>query len=299
MSQVMKALRRGEKGALNSSLSGMYSLPQPAINQRKSVSIITIVMLMTLPALVAVSTQLVPLLKPVASEETTVIEMNVNDSASLQAASQIVKEQVRSAPSFGELKPLVRKDNYLSAVEIKSELTAPPSLTKSSPEAVQVKSSQPDTPTIQTETASNTLSNQESLIGEASTIEPSGNDKNLALKNLDMSEFSPELALTIESILQGSNDGEPEPNETQTSGGVLDIEKDSGQLQGWLPKLNFQTHMYSSDDRKRWIKVNDQEVSAGEWLKEEVQILSISPQFVTIEYQGLNIRVPALYEWQG
>ncbi|MBW3697167.1 hypothetical protein EK599_15820 [Vibrio sp. T187] len=271
MSQVMKALESTQRATLNQSNSGMYPSPQ-GVRSTKKWSLTGIACVVLLPSIAVVGSQVLP---DYVNNEPTPVPVVVEVEPIPVEAPAIEIKDLRPAPQLTELKPLLRQESYL---------TAQPML-----RTVESNSSAPrpvEAPVPATEAAN--------VQGQ-----PTANE-NLALENLDMSEFSPELALTIESILNGTNDSNS-ADETTSSvyGDALDIEKDAAQLEGWLPKLNFQAHMYSSDENKRWIKVNGQEASSGDWVDEGIQIIDIEPQFVMIQFKRLNIRVPALYEWQG
>lgn len=113
------------------------------------------------------------------------------------------------------------------------------------------------------------------------------------MSQLDLSELAPELALKVESALKSER---VEPQAAQDASNL------SLQPELWydrLPAMNFQTHVYSSQMNKRWVKVNGVEYSEGNWIGDEVELVSIEPQSCLIRFQGELIEVPALYDWQG
>ncbi|PMG29378.1 general secretion pathway protein GspA [Vibrio splendidus] len=122
------------------------------------------------------------------------------------------------------------------------------------------------------------------------------------LQGLDLSELPPELALKLESMM-GEQQSAPEPMDSRPAGQVgsqvIELESHSNSLSGVLPKLDLQTHMYSSSETKRWVKVNGQEVAQGDWIGRDIQLLEIKPQSVIIEFNQQKIEIPALYEWKG
>nr|WP_281259838.1 general secretion pathway protein GspB [Vibrio albus] len=63
--------------------------------------------------------------------------------------------------------------------------------------------------------------------------------------------------------------------------------------------MDLQTHMYSSSAEGRWVKINGQELHEGDWLDDQVQLLSISPRNIVVRFGGQQIEIPALYEWEG
>lgn len=125
-------------------------------------------------------------------------------------------------------------------------------------------------------------------------------DQNMGLEELDLSSLSPELALKFQSALQATADsGSFSANEKLFNRETIDIDKTGGQYQGRLPALNLQTHMYSSDSQRRWVKINDHEYSEGDWIENQIQLLKIKPQSVIVEFEDQLLELPALYEWQG
>ncbi|WP_341659621.1 general secretion pathway protein GspB [Vibrio sp.] len=117
-------------------------------------------------------------------------------------------------------------------------------------------------------------------------------DSDTLLKGLDLSGLPPEIALRVESALDDS--------ETfNQSDDASDLALNSREWQGKLPPLNFQTHVYSSNPNKRWVKVNGTEYREGDWINDNIQLQNIDSQHSTITFNGTEIQVPALYDWKG
>lgn len=129
---------------------------------------------------------------------------------------------------------------------------------------------------------------------------PLSMDQNMGLEELDLSSLSPELALKFQSALQATADSDSfSANEKLFNRETIDIDKTGDQYRGRLPALNLQTHMYSSDSQRRWVKINDHEYSEGDWIENQIQLLKIKPQSVIVEFEEQLLELPALYEWQG
>tara|TARA_Y100001956_G_scaffold82452_1_gene103393 strand:- start:1061 stop:1828 length:768 start_codon:yes stop_codon:yes gene_type:complete len=114
------------------------------------------------------------------------------------------------------------------------------------------------------------------------------------LGNLDLSELSPELALRIESALGGDQATASESN-TELS----NLAQQGDKWQGKLPALNFQTHVYSSNVAKRWVKVNGTEYNEGDWITDRIKLEKIEQNGCQIRFDDELIDIPALYDWQG
>ncbi|MBU2897231.1 general secretion pathway protein GspB [Vibrio hepatarius] len=117
-------------------------------------------------------------------------------------------------------------------------------------------------------------------------------DNDSLIENLDLSGLSPELALRVESALDNREVSSQSRN-------TSDLVLNSREWQGKLPPLDFQTHVYSSNPDKRWAKINGTEYREGDWISEDIQLQNIESQYSVISFNGLEIQVPALYDWQG
>lgn len=73
------------------------------------------------------------------------------------------------------------------------------------------------------------------------------------------------------------------------------------QLPAWvlteLPGMAFSTHMYATEPRDRWLRVNGQQMREGDWIEDKVQILRIEPQHVIMTFKGHEFRMGALTDW--
>ncbi|EDP58407.1 general secretion pathway protein GspB [Vibrio sp. AND4] len=119
-------------------------------------------------------------------------------------------------------------------------------------------------------------------------------DQGLSLNDIDLSSLSPDLAMKVENALANNNQPLLKP-----SSSIGNLEGETQQWQGRLPALNLQTHLYSSDVNRRRVKINNVDYHQGDVVDGQVTLEEIQPQAVIIQFQGEQIRVPALYEWEG
>ncbi|CAK1767972.1 general secretion pathway protein GspA [Vibrio crassostreae] len=225
-----------------------------------------------------------------------VIESQISDvdTADLNAVEEVKDDPlfvVRPAPVSQALKALPRQEMY-AQVDSESTNVAGGSI-------VPLASSE-----------SSARASEESELSLAQPeVQPGVSNENTALQSdsdllqgLDLSELPPDLALKLESIM-GEQQSAPEPMDSRPAGQrgsqVIELETHTNSLSGVLPKLDLQTHMYSSSETKRWVKVNGQEVAQGDWIGQDIQLLEIKPQSVIIEFNQQKIEIPALYEWKG
>lgn len=123
------------------------------------------------------------------------------------------------------------------------------------------------------------------------------------VSDLDLSGVSPELAERFKLALDlpaSSRKKVPTSNAIKIPQDTINLVGNENQYYGHLPEMNFETHMYSSQFRSRWVKVNGKEVHEGEWIAGgSVQLEQILPGSLIIQFGGQSIQVPALYEWKG
>ena len=212
------------------------------------------------------------------------------DAVSVDAEDEVLFA-VRPAPVSQPLKALPRQEVY---AQIGSEST-----NVAGGAIVPVASSESRART--SEESELSLAQQEVQQGVSNENTALQSDSDL-LQGLDLSELPPDLALKLESMM-GEQQSAPEPMDSRPAGQVgsqvIELESHSNSLSGVLPKLDLQTHMYSSSETKRWVKVNGQEVAQGDWIGQDIQLLEIKPQSVIIEFNQQKIEIPALYEWKG
>lgn len=216
------------------------------------------------------------------------------DTAGLNAVEEVKDAPlfvVRPAPVSQTLKALPRQEMY-AQIDSESTNVAGGSIV----------------PLASSESSARTSEESELSLAQPE-VQPGVSNENTALQSdsdllqgLDLSELPPDLALKLESIM-GEQQSAPEPMDSRPAGQrgsqVIELETHTNSLSGVLPKLDLQTHMYSSSETKRWVKVNGQEVAQGDWIGQDIQLLEIKPQSVIIEFNQQKIEIPALYEWKG
>ncbi|WP_321283506.1 general secretion pathway protein GspB [uncultured Vibrio sp.] len=129
----------------------------------------------------------------------------------------------------------------------------------------------------------------------ATQNQASDDDLDFTLEDIDLSSLSPDLAMKVENALSRRSEGVA----PQRVVPVNDLEGNAQRWQGRLPALNLQTHMYASDAERRWVKINNVEYHQGDVVDGQVTLKEIQPQAVIVDFQGEQIRIPALYEWEG
>lgn len=65
-------------------------------------------------------------------------------------------------------------------------------------------------------------------------------------------------------------------------------------LQLQVPEFNIVAHVYSSDERQRWLNVDGAELQEGGMIGGKLKIIEIRPRDVVLEIQGTQFKVPAI-----
>lgn len=129
------------------------------------------------------------------------------------------------------------------------------------------------------------------------------NDEGELVRAEDLSpaaeDISPELLDKFRqavSALDNTDSIAPEP-EVEQPQEVVRVD----QLPSWvlaeLPSLSFSAHMFASDAADRWVRVNGQELKEGDWLDDNLRIVSIRSQHVILAYKGQEFSMRALTDW--
>ncbi|MGL5250552.1 MAG: general secretion pathway protein GspB, partial [Enterovibrio sp.] len=78
---------------------------------------------------------------------------------------------------------------------------------------------------------------------------------------------------------------------------VLPLSDVPSALLSRMPPMNFQAHVYASDKKNRWVKVNSRNALEGDQVANGVTLLGIEPQQVVVQFEGMLISIPALSSW--
>jgi general secretion pathway protein B len=64
-----------------------------------------------------------------------------------------------------------------------------------------------------------------------------------------------------------------------------------------MPAMSFSAHMYASNPRDRWVRVNSQRVGEGEEIANSVILQRIEPEKVVLSFKGQEFTMNALSDW--
>ena len=111
------------------------------------------------------------------------------------------------------------------------------------------------------------------------------------ISNELLSKFNKALQEVSE---QPESDVAPEKPDVQ---GVVRIDQLPPWLMTELPSMAFSAHMYASDPKQRWVRVNNDKLVEGDLIDRKVTIMRIDPQHVILNYAGHEFSMSALTDW--
>lgn len=123
-------------------------------------------------------------------------------------------------------------------------------------------------------------------------------DELLPAAELEQSDVSAELRGKFESALAAA-DNQPQRRQEINYHDLpaQDISQLDDLLQRQLPALRFEAHVYASDAKQRWIKVNGKDLQQGQWVTADIQVKEILPQYVVLQFNQVQFSVEALADW--
>ena len=123
-------------------------------------------------------------------------------------------------------------------------------------------------------------------------------DELLPVAELEESDVSAELRGKFESALAAADSPQRRKQEINYHDvPAQDINQLDDLLQRQLPSLRFEAHVYATDAKQRWIKVNGKDLQQGQWVTADIQVKEILPQYVVLQFNQVQFSVEALTDW--
>ena len=123
-------------------------------------------------------------------------------------------------------------------------------------------------------------------------------DELLPAAELEQSDVSAELRDKFESALAAADSPQQRKQEINYHDvPAQDINQLDDLLQRQLPSLRFEAHVYATDAKQRWIKVNGKDLQQGQWVTADIQVKEILPQYVVLQFNQVQFSVEALADW--
>jgi general secretion pathway protein B len=111
--------------------------------------------------------------------------------------------------------------------------------------------------------------------------------------------ISPDLLRRFESAI-ASLDQAPEPAyepEVKMISDVPRVHELPARTLTILPSMAFSAHMYASDPKERWVRVNGRRVNEGDYIEDDLRVITIKPQELILSFNGQEFSMAALTDW--
>ncbi|BDX06954.1 general secretion pathway protein GspB [Planctobacterium marinum] len=219
-------------------------------------------------------------------KQVLVVNTTQQDSTN-EAKVSVVSAPDESTEQETQLQDAVLDESETSDTESTTVTAELPMVAQNQPVAPQNQAPQVDNNTIESgvaeiQTAQNT---QESVVSPE------------LLKRFEdaMAELERESSPTVADDGQTLEYGDVSNDYNNTQ--VQRVDQLPARVMTRLPGMSFSAHMYASNPRDRWVKLNGIEMGEGEWLDDKLFIERIEPQHVILVFEGHQFSMRALSEW--
>lgn len=114
---------------------------------------------------------------------------------------------------------------------------------------------------------------------------------------LSADEVPQELKDKFQYALEAAK-GERRPAKiTEHAAPARDISTLDDSLQRQIAPLRFEAHVYASEPKQRWVKVNGKDLQEGQWITADIQLKEITPNYVLMQNGRQLFSMEALSEW--
>jgi len=114
---------------------------------------------------------------------------------------------------------------------------------------------------------------------------------------LTPADVSEELRNKFALALEQSDPMPRHQSVTSHAAPARDIQTLDDLLKRQIPPLRFEAHIYASDPKQRWVKVNGKDLQEGQWVTADIQLKEITPQYVLLQTGRQMFSMEALTEW--
>jgi len=114
---------------------------------------------------------------------------------------------------------------------------------------------------------------------------------------LTTADVSDELRSKFALALEQSDPMPRHQSVTSHAAPARDIQTLDDLLKRQIPPLRFEAHIYASEPKQRWVKVNGKDLQEGQWVTADIQLKEITPQYVLLQTGRQMFSMEALTEW--
>lgn len=105
------------------------------------------------------------------------------------------------------------------------------------------------------------------------------------------------LRQKFQYAIEATNQSVRKPQVTEHAAPARDVRALDELLQRQIPPLRFEAHIYASDPKKRWVKVNGKDLQEGQWVTADIQLKEITPNYVLLQTGRQLFSMESLSEW--
>jgi len=114
---------------------------------------------------------------------------------------------------------------------------------------------------------------------------------------LTTADVSDELRSKFALALEQSDPMPRHQSVTEHAAPARDIQTLDELFKRQIPPLRFEAHIYASEPKQRWVKVNGKDLQEGQWVTADIQLKEITPQYVLLQSGRQMFSMEALTEW--
>jgi general secretion pathway protein B len=117
------------------------------------------------------------------------------------------------------------------------------------------------------------------------------------VRELTSADVSDELRNKFALALEQSDPLPKHQSVTDHVAPARDIQTLDELLKRQIPPIRFEAHIYASDPKQRWVKVNGKDLQEGQWVTADIQLKEITSQHVLLQTGRQMFSMEALSEW--
>lgn len=114
---------------------------------------------------------------------------------------------------------------------------------------------------------------------------------------LSADEVPQELKDKFQYALEAAKGSTRQAKVTEHAAPARDIRTLDDTLQRQIAPLRFEAHVYATEPKQRWVKVNGKDLQEGQWITSDIQLKEITPNYVLMQTGRQLFSMEALSEW--
>lgn len=172
-------------------------------------------------------------------------------------------------------------------------------------EAQQQAQNAPPVEDVESNTAADDQSNDEVALSNQQAADETDDYEGTVLNQPDVptqGQVSQELLDKFNKAIEDldsdeASDEQPDETPVTVSQDIQRVDQLPVRMLTRLPTMKFSAHMYASNPADRWVRVNGDQLTEGDWIADKVQIVAIQGQRVVLEFENERFTMAALTDW--